>query len=32
MLMNINKVEEALQLAKVAMQTEVGSSKDEEVL
>lgn len=32
MLMNINKVEEALQLAKVAMQTEVGSSKDEELL
>lgn len=31
MLMNAKKVEEAVALAKVAMQTEIGSSKDEQV-
>lgn len=32
MLMNAKKVEEAVALAKVAMQTEIGSSKDEQLL
>ena len=31
MLMDMKKVEEALELAKVAMQTELGSSKDKQV-
>jgi hypothetical protein len=31
MLMAMRKVEEALELAKVAMQTELGSSRDEQV-